>query len=497
MRGGLWHTFVNKKGPFGALFHDCLPLAGIDATSFLEKSKQPMTNDHFPDGFLWGVATSSYQIEGAWNEDGKGESIWDRFTHTPGKIIDGSTGDVACDHYHRWRDDIALMKELNIQSYRFSVAWPRILPDGRGRVNQKGLDFYSNLVDALLQAGIVPFVTLYHWDLPQALQDAGGWPARATAEAFVEYADVVSRHLGDRVNHWITHNEPWCIGLLSHQIGEHAPGWHDWPAALRAGHHALLSHGWAVPVIRQNSPGAEVGITLNYEWAEPASPSAADLQLARWRDGYLNRWFTDPVYGRYYPADMVAAYQAAGHLPHGLDFVEAGDMEAIAVKTDFLGVNYYTRVVARDEQATANLPQTVFPAPRSERTEMDWEVYPQGLYKLLNRLYFDYQAPKLYVTENGCSYSDGPNAQGRIPDQRRLDYLRDHFAAAHRAMQNGVPLAGYFVWSLMDNFEWAKGYTQRFGAVWVDFTTQKRIPKDSALWYKEMIAQNGFRMEEG
>jgi beta-glucosidase len=454
-----------------------------------------VSNLTFPENFIWGVATSAYQIEGAWTEDGKGESIWDRFAHTPGKIEDSSNGDVACDHYHRWSQDIVLMKSLNIQSYRFSITWPRILPQGRGQVNQAGLDFYSRLVDGLLEAGITPFVTLYHWDLPQALQDEGGWPVRSTAEAFVEYSEVVSRHLGDRVKHWITHNEPWCISFLSHQIGEHAPGWQDWPAAIRTAHHVLLSHGWAVPVIRRNSPAAEVGITLNFTPAEPASPSPADFQLYRRFDGYFHRWFTDPLYGRHYPADMVADYIAQNYLPpEGMTFVEAGDLQAIAVPTDFLGVNYYTRAVMRDEETPDNLPQIVFPAPQAEGTEMGWEIYPEGLYHLLNRLHFEYRPPKLYVTENGASYSDGPDAQGRIKDQRRLDYLRLHLAACHRAIQNGVPLAGYFEWSLMDNFEWAKGYTQRFGIVWVDYQTQERIPKDSALWYREVIGRNGFEV---
>lgn len=446
----------------------------------------------FPEGFVWGSATASYQIEGAWQEEGKGESIWDRFSHTPGKIADGSTGDVACDHYHRWQDDVAMMDRLNLQAYRFSVAWPRILPQGRGAVNQPGLDFYSRLVDGLLEKGITPYVTLYHWDLPQALQDRGGWPARATAEAFVEYADLVSRHLGDRVQNWITHNEPWCISILSHQIGEDAPGWHDTEAAVRAAHHVLLSHGWAVPVIRRNSPSSEVGITLNFTVSEPASRSAADLAQARIFDGTFNRWFVDPIYGRGYPADIAAYY--APSLPDGVNFIEPGDMEAIAVSTDFLGVNYYSRAVLRDESVADNLPQTTF--ADLPQTEMDWEVYPHGLYKLLNRLYFDYEPPKLIVTENGCSYSDGPDADGRVPDERRRLYLRDHFAAAHRAIENGVPLAGYFVWSLMDNFEWAKGYQQRFGMVWVDYETQARIPKDSALWYSDVISANGFDPEQ-
>ncbi|MFO7664255.1 MAG: GH1 family beta-glucosidase [Chloroflexota bacterium] len=442
----------------------------------------------FPPDFIWGVATSSYQIEGAWNEDGKGESIWDRFSQTPGKIQDGSTGNIACGHYHRWPDDITLMSDLGLQAYRFSLSWPRILPEGRGRVNPKGLDFYSRLVDGLLEAGILPFVTLYHWDLPQVLQDQGGWPERSTAEAFVEYADVVTEHLGDRVTSWITHNEPWCISILSHQIGEHAPGWQNTAAAIRAAHHVLLSHGWAVPVIRQNSPGAEVGITLNFEVNEPASDSAVDRQLALDQDGRFNRWFLDPIFGRHYPADIVFAY--APYFPHGMDFIQPGDFGHMAVPTDFLGVNYYTRRVVRDTDVEDNEEQTLF--PDLERTEMDWEIYPTGLYKLLNRLHFEYNPRKIYITENGCSFSDEPDEHGRVADSRRQAYLRDHFTAALRAAQNGVPLAGYFVWSLMDNFEWAKGYTQRFGIVWVDYETQQRIPKDSALWYRQVIAANGL-----
>lgn len=454
-----------------------------------------MAQLNFPSNFVWGAATSSYQLEGAWDTDGKGESIWDRFAHTPGKIMDGSNGDVACDHYHLYPKDVALMAELGLRAYRFSVAWPRILPEGRKRVNQAGLDFYSRLVDELLAAGIDPYVTLYHWDLPQALQDEGGWPLRSTAEAFVEYADIVSRHLGDRVSHWITHNEPWCVAMLSHQVGEHAPGWQNWPAAIVAGHHVLLSHGWAVPIIRANcTSGAEVGITLNFTPAEPASPSRADFEATRWYDGYFNRWFIDPLYGRGYPADMVADYQAAGHLPNGLDFVQPGDLHAIGTLTDFLGVNMYTREILRAQDATDNLPPTRFAAPPEERTEMGWEVHPESLYTLLLRLYAHYQIPKLYITENGASYSDGPDAKGQIHDARRIAYLRDHLAACHRAIQAGVPLEGYFQWSLMDNFEWGKGYTQRFGMVWVDYATQQRIPKNSAHWYKKVILANGFEV---
>ncbi|MDI3291937.1 GH1 family beta-glucosidase [Polyangium sp. 15x6] len=448
----------------------------------------------FPDNFVWGTATSSYQIEGAATEDGRGESIWDRFSKTPGKVNDGTNGDVACDHYHRYRDDIALMKDLGVRAYRFSVAWPRILPKGRGEVNAAGLDFYDRIVDTLLAAGIEPFVTLYHWDLPQALQDEGGWTNRATAEAFVTYADVLSRRLGDRVKKWITHNEPWCASLLSHQIGLHAPGIRDYRAALSVSHHLLLSHGLAVPVLRKNSPGAEVGITLNLAPTVPASRSAADLDAARHHDGYFNRWFLDPLFGRHYPADMVADYIKAGHLPpEGFTDVRPGDLEIIATPCDFLGVNYYNRTVMRSDKVPEeqNLPRTEHLAPREEWTEMGWEVYPDGLRQILTRVHLEYGPAKLYVTENGASYSDGPDAEGRVRDARRTQFLRDHFIAARRAIDAGAPLAGYFVWSLLDNFEWERGYTQRFGIVWVDYETQKRIPKDSALWYRGVIAANG------
>ncbi|HLB48487.1 MAG TPA: GH1 family beta-glucosidase [Anaerolineales bacterium] len=450
----------------------------------------------FPDDFVWGAATASYQIEGAWNEDGKGESIWDRFSRTPGRIEDGSTGDVACDHYHRWRGDIALMKEIGLEAYRFSISWTRILPVGRGKVNQSGLDFYKRLVDGLLEAGITPFATLYHWDLPQTLQDEGGWPVRSTSEAFVEYADVVSRALGDRVRSWLTHNEPAVAAFVGHVEGRHAPGIeNDWHAALRVAHHLLLSHGWAVPVLRCNSPGSEIGTALNPQWTIPASPSAADYDDFRHFDGYYNRWFLDPLYGRRYPADAVADHVRLGHLPpEGMAFVRDGDLEAIAAPTDFLGINYYTRVIRRSVAVpqSENLPRTVIPAHRSDWTEMDWEIHPDSLHHLLRRLYFDYQPRKLYIMENGASYSDGPGEDGRVHDTRRLNYLRDHLAASHRAIQSGAPLAGYFLWSLLDNFEWGRGYTQRFGIVWVDYGTQQRIIKDSGRWYAQVVARNGM-----
>jgi beta-glucosidase len=445
----------------------------------------------FPHGFVWGVATSAYQIEGAVGEDGRGESIWDRFCATPGRVLDGSSGAVACDHYHRWRDDVALMASLGVGAYRFSVAWPRVLPSGRGRVNDAGLAFYDRLVDGLLEAGITPFVTLYHWDLPQVLQDEGGWGARATADAFVAYADVVSRRLGDRVGHWITHNEPWCISILSHHLGLHAPGATDLALALKVAHHVLLSHGDAVPVIRGNArPGAEVGITLNFEAYTPASPSVADREAARHADGAFNRWFLDPVFGRRYPADVVHDYVESGALgSNGPDWVRAGDLARIAVATDFLGVNYYTRRIVRSSIVpdAENETPTVAAPPASELTTMGWEVYPEGLYALLCRLHFGYGAAKIYVTENGSAYTDTVAPDGAVHDPRRIDYLRDHLAACARAVAAGVPLAGYFAWSLLDNFEWERGYSQRFGIVHVDYETQARTPKDTARYYAGLI----------
>jgi beta-glucosidase len=363
----------------------------------------------FPKGFVWGAATSAYQIEGAAHEDGRGESIWDRFASTPTNIKDGSNGDVACDHYHRWRQDIALMRDLRLGAYRFSIAWPRIVPAGTGAVSQRGLDFYSRLVDGLLDAGIVPFVTLYHWDLPQPLQDAGGWCNRATADAFARYTEVVVRRLGDRVKHWITHNEPWCAGLVGHQKGLHAPGLRDWRAALVASHHLLLSHGLATPLVRRDSPGAEVGITLNLSPYHPASPSWEDMDAARHADGQMNRWYLDPVYRAQYPADMVADYVELGHLPpDGLTFVQPGDLRQIATPTDFFGLNYYNRGVVRSDRIpeAANRPRTVFSS--NDVTSIGWEVYPQGLYEVLMRVHLDFRPAKIFVTENGAAYGDGP-----------------------------------------------------------------------------------------
>jgi beta-glucosidase len=447
----------------------------------------------FPQGFVWGSATSAYQIEGAAGEDGRGESIWDRFAKTAGRIKDGSNGDVACDHYHRYADDVALLRTLGHGAYRFSVAWPRVLPRGRGAVNEKGIDFYSRLVDALLEAGIAPYLTLYHWDLPQALQDEGGWTNRATAFAFAEYADAVSRRLGDRVKHWITHNEPWCASMVSNLKGVHAPGIRDGAIAVSTSHHLLLSHGLAVPIVRSQSPGAKVGITLNLSPSVAASPSEPDVDAARHYDGYLNRWFLDPVFRGAYPADMVRDYVNSGYLPgDGLaTLARDGDLRTISAATDFLGVNYYNRAVMRSERVPEekNLPRTVF--VREEHTDIGWEVYPEGLLEILVRVHREYAPPKIFITENGASYGDGPDANGRVADTKRVRFLHDHLVALHRAIEAGVPVAGYFAWSLLDNYEWDHGYTQRFGMTWVDYATQKRTPKESAHWYRRTIEQNG------
>ncbi len=438
----------------------------------------------FPKGFVWGAATASYQIEGAWDEDGKGESIWDRFSHTPGKVDNGDTGDAACDHYHRWREDVALMREMGLKAYRFSISWPRVLPEGRGRVNPAGLDFYSRLVDGLLEAGIEPFVTLYHWDLPQRLQDEGGWPERTSAEAFAGYTEAVSRALGDRVKHWITLNEPWVSAFVGYRDGRHAPGHTNLHEALAAAHHLLLAHAQALAVLRGNCPGAALGITLNFTPQEPASPSRADRDAARWIDGYINRWFLDPLAGRGYPADMAQAFADP------LEFVMPGDMETIAAPVDFLGINYYTRNIARSEAVgeEENAPRTVFRG--DEITEMDWEVYPEGLYRLLGRLHFGYDFPAIYITENGAAFDDRPGPDGQVDDPARLAYLRRHLEKVRQAIEIGVPVRGYFAWSLMDNFEWAFGYSKRFGLVYVDYPTQRRILKSSAKWYGQVIREN-------
>jgi beta-glucosidase len=438
----------------------------------------------FPNDFVWGAATASYQIEGAWNEDGKGESIWDRFSHTPGNVQDGDTGDIACDHYHRWHDDVKLMKELGLKAYRFSIAWPRLLPVGSGKINQVGIDFYRKLVDTLLEEKIEPWVTLYHWDLPQALQDKGGWADRMIVDAFVEYADVISRALGDRVKNWITLNEPWVSAFVGYCDGRHAPGYTDLDKAIAASHHLLLSHGRSVPVIRANCQNANVGITLNLTPQEPASLSMADRKAATWTDGYINRFFLDPLVGRGYPQDIVNGFGNA------MEFIQPGDMDTITVPVDFVGVNYYTRNIARAEDVSEEKNEPRIVVCGDEITEMDWEVYPKGLYNTLGRLYFDYAFPAIYITENGAAFPDNVSSDGQVDDSARLSYIKRHLEMVNQAIQAGMPVKGYFVWSLFDNFEWGFGYSKRFGVVYVDYQTQQRIPKSSAKWYSQTIREN-------
>ncbi|MFA9445057.1 GH1 family beta-glucosidase [Egicoccus sp. AB-alg6-2] len=448
----------------------------------------------FPPGFTWGVATSAYQIEGATDVDGRGESIWDRFCREPGRVDDGHTGDVACDHYHRWEADLDLLAELGVGAYRFSIAWPRIHPDGGTTRNEAGLDFYDRLVDGMLERGIAPAPTLYHWDLPQALQDRGGWADRDTAYRFAEYANTVFERLGDRVRLWMTHNEPWMASFIGHLRGVHAPGHYDLQTALRAAHHLLLSHGLAVEQFRALGLEGDIGIVLNLMPTYPHTDSEADRDAAWGSDGFTNRWFLDPVFRGSYPQDTVGRFERAGGR---VDFVEDGDLATMSQPTDFLGVNYYAprRVSAVDVEFGWKVEEP--PPPGVPRTGMDTEIYPEGLTALLQRLQRDYGGIPFYVTENGVPYYDDEVADdGGVHDTRRVDFLRDHFAAAHDAIAAGVDLAGYFVWSFMDNFEWAAGYGPRFGIVHVDYASLARTPKDSFHFYRRVIAANGLYDEE-
>ncbi|MDZ5441415.1 GH1 family beta-glucosidase [Micromonospora sp. 4G57] len=454
----------------------------------------------FPETFVWGAATAAYQIEGAAREDGRGPSIWDIFSRTPGKVFQGHTGDVACDHYHRYADDVALMAELGLRTYRFSIAWPRIQPDGTGPVNPRGLDFYDRLVDALLSRGIDPFVTLYHWDLPQALQDRGGWTNRETAEHFADYAVAVHGRLGDRVRTWTTLNEPWCSAYLGYGNGVHAPGEQDAGAAFRAVHHLLLGHGLATRALRAVGV-ATLGITLNPADVQPADAgSEADAAAVRLVDGLQNRIFLDPLTGAGYPDDVLA--QVARHVEP--TFVRGGDEKIIAAPIDLLGVNYYspTYVAGRVGGAGGSAyPGTAgvveFLPPVGPLTEMGWSIEPAGLTRLLERIGVDYPGLPLMITENGGAFPDktgaeDPDATGRVADTDRVAYLDGHLRAVHRAIARGVDVRGYLVWSLLDNFEWAEGYRKRFGIVHVDYLTQRRTPKESARWYQEVISRNGL-----
>ncbi|GAA1867994.1 GH1 family beta-glucosidase [Asanoa iriomotensis] len=451
----------------------------------------------FPPGFLWGAATAAYQIEGAAAEDGRTPSIWDTFSHTPGRTVGGDTGDVACDHYHRWRDDVKLMSAMGLRSYRFSLSWPRIQPGGSGPASQRGLDFYRALVDELLDNGIEPWVTLYHWDLPQELEDAGGWPARDTARRFADYATLAHDALGDRVRLWTTFNEPWCSAFLGYGSGVHAPGRSDPGDAVRAAHHLLLGHGLAAQAV------GPIGITLNLYAISPASSAEVDLDAARRIDGMANRIFLDPLLRGAYPADVVADLAPVSDMSH----VRDGDLELISTPLPMLGVNYYSRhVVAGPVPGVTPSPcwrkQTSWPGSEDVRfvtrgfpvTDMNWEIDAPGLVETLTRLAAEYPAVPLYVTENGAAFVDQV-VDGEVADPQRVAYFDAHLRACHEAITAGVPLRGYFAWSLMDNFEWAWGYTKRFGLIHVDYATQLRTPKTSARWYAEVIRRNGLAAE--
>lgn len=431
----------------------------------------------FPHNFLWGAATAAYQIEGAWNADGKGESIWDRFSHTPGKIEDGSTGDVACDHYHRFLQDITLMRRLGLRAYRFSTAWTRVLPAGRGQVNPPGLDFYDRLVDGLLAAEIEPFLTLYHWDMPYALHQAGGWVIRDTCYLFADYAALLAKRLGDRVKYWTTINEPSVIAIDGYLVGEHAPGVQDPKDAYQVAHHLLVAHGLAVQALRSINSALQLGIVLNQWAADPASDDPADVAASEQAWARSEPFYMDALFKAHYP--LSAWELVAGAEP----VIQAGDMALIAQKLDYLGLNFYSRNLVSAQGVIA-------PVPGSEYTEMGWEVCAPALRRLLNRLHAEYHLPSMYITENGAAFSDHLSPDGKIHDERRLDYIRQHLIQTRLAMQDGVDVRGYFVWSLLDNFEWAHGYARRFGIVHVDYETQKRTLKDSGDWYAGVIASN-------
>ena len=435
----------------------------------------------FPETFVWGAAAAAYQIEGSADADGRGPSIWDTFCRIPGAVAGGDTGDVACDHYRRFREDVALLAELGVTAYRFSISWPRVLPEGVGRVNEAGVAFYEALVDELVAHGITPFATLYHWDLPQALQDLGGWGARDSVAWLGEYADVVARRLGDRVLDWITVNEPAVVAFVGHAEGRHAPGIRDQGLALRVAHHLLLAHREATRALRAAAPEARVGIALDLHPVAPATADAEDASAARRVDGARSRWFLDPLFGRGYPSDIVALYD--GLL--GADAV--GELRGFDGDVDFLGVNYYTRDVIRASDAEPLHAESHVPDAAAERTAMGWEVHPQSLRELLLRLDREYGPIPLIVTENGAAYEDTPDEDGYVDDRDRLDYLERHLAALAQAAGEGASVEGYFVWSLLDNFEWAEGYAKRFGIVRVDYGTQRRTVKASGEWYRSVV----------
>lgn len=430
-----------------------------------------MIQENFPGNFVWGTATSAYQIEGATTEGGRGPSIWDTFSHTPGKTINGDHGDIACDHYHRYAEDLDLVAQMGLNAYRFSIAWSRVQPLGEGAWNEKGLAFYDRLVDAMMERGIAPHATLYHWDLPQALQDKGGWLSRDTAHRFADYAVGMAKRLGDRVATICTHNEPWCTAYLGHHIGKFAPGMRDPKAAAQVSHHLLLSHGLAVQAMRAVGCTVPLGIVLNQSSATPATDSAADVASAAREYARFVRWYMDPIFLKQYPTAAEMEFHPT---------VEQNDFDIIAQPLDFLGVNYYTRIWASAEQPPRPAPKIL------GETDMGWEIYPEGLTELLVRIHRDYKLPPVYITENGMANADEV-VNGRVMDAQRIDYLSRHLDAIANARQAGVDVQGFFYWSLLDNYEWDSGYAKRFGLVHVDYASQQRTPKESAHWYRDFV----------
>lgn len=446
-------------------------------------AQDKVRSDGMPPDFVWGCSTSAYQIEGSTGADGRGPSIWDSFVRLPGAVFGGMTGDLACDSYRRWKEDIGLLRRLGVDAYRFSIAWPRIQPAGSGAPNSAGLDYYRRLSDALLEAGIRPVATLYHWDLPQALEDTGGWPERDTAYRFAEYADIAMRALGDRVSLWCSLNEPWCSSHLGYLLGVHAPGRKDRAAAYRAVHHLLLAHGLAVRACRSAAPGAQIGIVLNPWTPRPATRRPEDRLAAERASDERTALWLDPLYGRGYPERHISAYPGL-KLP-----VQPGDMSTIAEPTDFLGVNYYSEEAVEATPVDAQQPEGFRSLPGwRERTEMGWEIAPEGLRRQVSYIAANWPVEAIYITENGGAYTDKADADGRVKDLDRIAYVKAHVAACARAIAEGIPVKGYFVWSLLDNFEWSQGYSKRFGLVAVDFATGERRPKDSFWFYRDLVA---------
>ena len=469
--------------------HAAAPLSAVQVPGSVPDSS--IEKARFPEGFIWGTATASYQVEGAWNEDGKGESIWDRFAHTPGKIKNADTGDIACDSYHRWQENIDLARAMNLNSYRFSISWPRIQPNGSGAANQKGLDYYSRLVDALLEARIRPFVTLYHWDLPQALEDAGGWPNRDTASRFADYVEIVARSLGDRLSDWMLFNEPSAFTDLGYLEGTHAPGRTSLIDFLRATHTVNLAQGAGFRAVKAARPTARVGTALSMSPCEPATSSEEDQLAAERAHAITNLWFLEPALKGRYP-------EALAFLPETVMGIKADDLDKMRAPLDFIGINYYFRTIASAPTAMERISSPrlwLFPVKmtggkQGPMTNMNWEVWPLGLYQIVTRISRDFNRPVIEITESGCSYSDAPDANGVIRDPRRIVYHREHLQALARAMSDGADVRGYHAWSLLDNFEWAEGFSQRFGLAYTDFKTQQRTMKDSGRWYAKVAAES-------